>query len=419
MKTVQIYSVNFLIKKSKVKNGLAPIYCRIAVDGKRAEIALKQAIPPNKWSIKASRAIGSSEESRLINNHIDILRNKLLHYHNQLLLENKPISAMKLKNGLLGKGTKQHTLLTTFQYHNERIKEVVGLDIQLATYVKYETVRKKLEAFVKETYHESGITLNELTYSFITDFEFFLKTKERIGHNTAMKYIHCFRKVIHMSVKNGWMERNPFVSYKTTIHAVKRDQLTLEEIDKLKKKSLHCERLEEVRDIFIFCCYTGYAYIDVKKLTREDLVTGIDGEKWIFTERTKTSITSNVPLLPEALKIVRKYEDNPYCRNHNKLLPVKSNQKMNAYLKEIAAITGVKKNLTMHMARHTFATTITLSNGVPIETVSKMLGHNRLATTQIYAKVLENKVSEDMNTLRSKLGEAQQRSQEMAGNQAG
>ena len=199
-----------------------------------------------------------------------------------------------------------------------------------------------------------------------------------------------------MAVSNEWTYRNPFDKFKCAAQRVKREILTSNELQILSEKSFEMSRLDEVRDVFLFCCYTGYAFADVERLMRKDVTIGIDGKKWIHTDRKKTGTVSNVPLLPFAQNIVEKYVNHEYCVNMNKLLPVKSNQKMNAYLKEIADLSGINKILTMHMARHTFATTVTLSNGVPIETVSKMLGHTKLATTQIYAQVLENKISHDM-----------------------
>jgi integrase len=171
----------------------------------------------------------------------------------------------------------------------------------------------------------------------------------------------------------------------------------------ISKKVLHSVRLDQVRDIFLFSCYTGLAYVDVKNLQRSQLTIGVDGEKWIFTERKKTDTTTHIPILPQAMKLIKKYEDHPECENQGKVLPVLSNQKMNSYLKEIADLSGITKELTFHIARHTFATTITLANGVPIETVSKLLGHKSLKQTQHYAKILDNKISEDMKKLRDKM----------------
>lgn len=202
-----------------------------------------------------------------------------------------------------------------------------------------------------------------------------------------------------MAIANEWLKTNPFSNFKCSTKKVIREILTQTEIDKIAQKNLDIERLDEVRDIFLFCCYTGYAFVDVEALTVDDVVIGIDGVKWIHTHRKKTGTQSNVPLLMPALQIIEKYKNHPCQEIQQKLLPVKSNQKMNAYLKEIAALCNINKPLTMHIARHTFATTITLSNNVPIETVSKLLGHTKLATTQIYAQVLDTKISKDMLAL--------------------
>jgi site-specific recombinase XerD len=202
---------------------------------------------------------------------------------------------------------------------------------------------------------------------------------------------------------NNWIERNPFSNYKAKVREVERVYLSEGEIENIINKDFKTDRLSLVRDIFLFSCFTGLAYIDVKNLTKSHISLGIDGEKWIFTHRQKTETASKIPILPITQMIIDKYEDHPECCNQNKLLPILSNQKMNAYLKEIAGICEIEKELTFHIARHTFATTVTLTNGVPIESVSKMLGHKNLRTTQHYAKVLDKKVSEDMMILRNKM----------------
>ncbi|MFY7918741.1 MAG: site-specific integrase, partial [Chryseotalea sp.] len=191
-----------------------------------------------------------------------------------------------------------------------------------------------------------------------------------------------------------------------------------EELDSIIEKKFSIERLKQVRDIFIFCCYTGLAYADVQKLSRDEITTGIDGEKWIWTSRQKTDTATRIPLLPQALEIINRYKDEPSCLNKGRLLPVLSNQKMNGYLKEIADACGITKKMTFHTARHTFATTVTLSNGVPIETVSKMLGHRNLKTTQHYAKILDIKVGADMRVLRERLGEKTNSLQSTSTNQS-
>ncbi|MBX2950073.1 MAG: site-specific integrase [Crocinitomicaceae bacterium] len=403
MKTNQIYSIRFVIKRGKSKNGKAPVVCRITVNGKRVEIAMKKSIEPGKWSVASGRAKGNSEEARVINTHIDLTTNEIMRHHNKLVMEGKPTDAQSIKNSFLGLSEKKYSLIETFNYHNERMKAVIGIDVELGTYKKFETVLGKIKRFIEKFYNREDLYLDELNFKFITDFEYFMKTEDSVKHNTALRYIRCLKKIIILALNNEWISRNPFANYKCQYTRVNREVLTEEELSALWKKDIGIPRLDEVKDIFMFCCYTGYAFIDVEKLSRKDLARGIDGDYWIFTERKKTGVTSNVPMLPKALEIIQKYSDHKGCINDDKLLPVKSNQKMNAYLKEVATLCGISKNLTMHMARHTFATTVTLSNGVPIETVSKMLGHTKLATTQIYAQVLDNKVSHDMSALREKM----------------
>lgn len=401
----QNYTLLFWINKSKMKNNLAPIYCRITIRGKRAEISMKKSIAPDKWIASIGVAKGNSEEARTLNNYLDLVKSDIYRHYVQLTSMDKYFTADYLKNSFLGITEKEKTLIEVFMYHNSQMKELIGIDVVKATHTKFETVLSKVEVFIKKKYKRTDVFLKELNHKFITDFEHFLKTDEKIGHNTTMKYIRNVKKVMNMAVSNDWINKNPFDQFKCTAQKVHREILTSEELTVLAEKEFSIVRLSEIRDIFLFCCYTGYAFVDVEKLTHNDITIGIDGNKWIFTNRKKTGTVSNVPLLSFAQEILEKYSKNEYCINSGKLLPVKSNQKMNAYLKEVADICGIKKKLTMHIARHTFATTVTLSNGVPIETVSKMLGHTKLATTQIYAQVLENKVSSDMLKLQELLDE--------------
>jgi site-specific recombinase XerD len=399
----QNFSILYWLYKSKQKEGKAPIYCRIVVDGKRTEIATKKWIEPEKWNSTFGVSIGKSEEARSLNAYLDTIKNDIQKYYNVLLALGEIITAEKIKNLFLGKTEKQKTLMEVFKYHNDTMKEKIGIDIVKSTYTKFETVYKKLEDFLKAKYKVRDIHLAELNNKLVVDFEHYLKVTDNIGHNTAMKYIRNLKKVMNMCVGNDWIVKSPFLNYKCTNRQVNREVLTQAEITTITEKVFETDRLNEVRDIFLFCCYTGFSFIDVSKLTPDELTIGMDGNKWIFTNRQKTGIQSNVPLLPPAQKIVKKYETHICNEFYGKLLPVKSNQKMNEYLKEIAGVCNIKKKLTMHIARHTFATTITLSNGVPMETVSKMLGHTKLATTQIYAKVLETKVSQDMSILSDKM----------------
>lgn len=405
----QTLGILFMLRTSRMnKKGEAPIYVRITVDGERSEIALNRFIEPTKWNAEAGHAKGTTEVVKQLNTYIDIVRNKIYDYQKELLNDNEVISSVSLKNKFLGITEKKLSLIEVIQYHNNLMKERIGIDISQATFDRYETVLRLVQQFLKEKYKDTDFTLKHLKFKFLADFEHFLKTTRKCNSNTTAKYIQNFRKIINVSIKNEWLEKDPFTAYRASIKPVERDFLTPEELAILENKEIKIPRIAIVRDIFVFCCYTGLAYADVFKLTPDNIVTGIDGEKWIYTHRTKTKTKSNIPLLPKSVELIEKYKDHPVVGNKGTLLPVLSNQKMNSYLKEIADICEINKTLTFHIARHTFATTVTLTNGVPIESVSKMLGHKNIRTTQIYAKVVESKVSNDMKALREKLSSKNQ-----------
>jgi len=398
------FSIKFYIKKSKIKkSGEAPIYTRVTVNGKRVEISINRTIRLDKWDNRRGYARGTTEYARSLNAYIDTVRNKLYENQRNLIEKNKDITAETIKNAFLNKGDSSKTFVEVFEYHNKRIAAMVGKEYAQGTLQRYQTSLKHVIEFMQHQYRISDIPLSQLTYQFIGDLDFYLRTVRKCGNNSTVKYIRNIRKIIRIAVDNDWLDKDPFTRYKGTIKPVEREFLTEEELQTIQEKEFTIERLEVVRDIFIFSCYTGYSYAEVQKLSTEDIVTGIDGEKWIHTYRQKTKIKSNVPLLPTALEIIKKYKDHPECKIADKLFPVRTNQKMNAYLKEIADVCGIKMNLHYHVSRHTFATTVTLTNGVPIESVSSMLGHKNLRTTQIYAQVVEKKVSEDMQALRERL----------------
>ncbi|MTI40008.1 site-specific integrase [Fulvivirga lutimaris] len=390
--------------KTSKKTGEIPVSLRITLDGKRAEISTGKKILPEKWNTNSGRARGNSEEARVFNRHLSSMEMKIEGIYNKLIEEEQYVSAQSLKEIYQGKNTKQHSLVELFSYHNEQIKAQLGQGYSPGTLERYETTLKHLKGFLKYHFKTDDYLLNALNYPFITEFEFYLKSVKSIGHNTTMKYLRNFKKIVLLALKNEWIDRDPFAKYQMSLKEVKRDYLTKDEIRTIYEKEISMERLGHVRDIFLFCCYTGLAYADVKKLTADNITKGLDGEQWIYVDRTKTGTSSNVPLLPVAEEIINKYKANPIVLNSGALLPVISNQKMNAYLKELATLCEIKKNLTFHIARHTFATTVTLSNGVPIESVSSMLGHKNLKTTQIYAKVVQEKVSQDMKKLKDILG---------------
>jgi len=399
-----LFSLLFYIRRSKAdKNGYANIYLRITVDGKRSELSIRRKIHIDKWSSSTSKAKGYSQFAQELNHYIDIIQNKIYEIHRVLVNENKTITATLLRDIYIGKDKNQKMLLKIFQNHNEQVDKLVGKDYAPGTAERYRTAKKHIENYINLEYKASDIPVKDVDHKFINGFEYYLKAVRNCGHNTAIKYITNFKKIIRIAYANDWISKDPFFNWKARLKIVDREFLSEGEIQKMIEKELHTPRLDQVKDIFIFCCFTGLAYSDVKKLSKNNISIDIEGEQWIKIKRTKTDTRSNIPLLPTAELIIEKYENNPDTENGNRLLPVLSNQKMNAYLKEIADLCEINKNLTFHLARHTFATTVTLTNGVPIESVSKMLGHKSLRTTQHYAKILDRKVSDDMKVLRSKL----------------
>tara|TARA_R110002050_G_scaffold71771_5_gene154368 strand:- start:1361 stop:2596 length:1236 start_codon:yes stop_codon:yes gene_type:complete len=398
------FSVLFYPRGNDVdKNGNAPIYLRITVNGKRSEFSIKRKVLLTKWNSEAGKVRGTTADVRELNRYMDAIKVKV-HKIQETLLENKElITSEIIKNIYLGKNSKYKMLLEIFQVHNDNIERLVGKEFAPGTIERYKTAKKHVSDYINLEYGVADVPVKDVDHKFISGLEYYLKTERKCAHNTAIKYVTNFKKIIRIAFANDWINKDPFLNWKAKLKIVEREFLTKEEIQKMVEKELHAERLDQVKDIFIFSCFTGLAYADVKKLSRNDIVIGIDGDKWIKIKRSKTDTRSSIPLLPTALDILDKYNDHPDVSNKGRLLPVLSNQKMNAYLKEIAVLCKINKNLTFHLARHTFATTVTLSNGVPIESVSKMLGHKSLRTTQHYAKILDRKVSDDMKILRNKL----------------
>lgn len=396
-------SILFYAKRAKASvNGLVPIYTRITINGKRIELSTSRFVHINKWSTEAGKMKGSSDEARSINSHLDLLKIQIIDAQMELIHKKIPVSAENLKSKLLGSDERSRMLVAIFTDHNNKIKELVGKEYAAGTLERYKTSLKHTVDFMQWKYNITDIDITKIDHAFIMDYEFWLRSVKNCANNTAVKYLKNFNKIIKQCLANDWIDKNPFANYKSKVKEVERVYLSEKEIQNIMRKDFKNERLSVVRDIFIFSCFTGLAYIDVKNLTPAHISLGIDGEKWIFTHRQKTETASKIPLLPVTQMIINKYQNHPQSSQQDKLLPIPSNQKMNAYLKEIATICEIEKELTFHIARHTFATTVTLTNGVPIESVSKMLGHKNLRTTQHYAKVLDRKVSDDMQQLRNK-----------------
>jgi site-specific recombinase XerD len=395
-------SILFYGKTSKTTaGGLLPIYLRVTISGQRIEISTQRYVEAKKWSKELGKMKGTNEEARSFNSYLDILKAKVYDHQRDLIHAGIEVTAETMKDKLLNKPRKIRTIIPIFQQHNTQIETLIGREYAKDTLTRYQTSLKHTQEFIQWKFNKPDIDILSIDHAFVADYDFYLRSVRKCANNSAVKYLKNFKKIIRICIANGWLDRDPFVNYKTRVKQVDRVFLTQEEIDTLSRKVFIIDRLNLVRDVFLFSCYTGLAYIDVKKLTPDHLVTGIDGEKWIYTYRQKTNTPTRVPLLPVAAEIITKYSNHPPTVNRGNLLPILSNQKMNAYLKELAAICQINKELTFHSARHTFATTITLTNGVPIESVSKMLGHTNIRTTQHYAKILDKKLSQDIQQLKA------------------
>lgn len=406
MKNNQKLNVLVWLNKQKKKSEKYPLYIKVMVDSKRAQISTNHFIKISDWEPKTKRLKQSAPNFRVINAWIDRSCNLIQQEFLSISARGETITAQELKNNFLGikSGPEERTLMEAITFHNDKFLELTKSgQAAHSTWKKYNTTKNKVTAFLKKRYKKKDIPLSEVKYSFATELEHYLFTDEKLQVNTVYKTIKQLKKIMRICVDMEWIDSNPIARFKCTYKNPERVVLTQEEIDIMLNTNFMVKRLEEIRDVFIFCCYTGFAYADVYKLKTKDLVIGIDGEHWLTIFRQKTGERESVPLLPIAFDIVQKYKEHAGCKKHGKLLPVMSNQIYNNYLKEVAALCGIDKTLTSHIARHTFATTVTLSNGVPIETVSKMLGHTRLVTTQIYAKVLDHKISNDMKALKEKL----------------
>jgi site-specific recombinase XerD len=350
-------------------------------------------------------AKGKNPEISILNSYLEQIRSQLTNYYQELVINKQALTVDAIKNKFLGVEESEQTLMGLIKYHNGRMDE----NLEWGTQKNYFTTEKYVSLFLKEKLRRNDISLNELNFKFISDLEYFMRKMKRtdhikpMGNNTVMKHIERLRKMINLAVKMEWIEKDPFTAHKAKFIKVQRGYLSQEELELIEQKDFSIEMLQQVKDLFVFSCYTGLAYIDAISLKSADIRKGIDGGEWIFMARQKTEVPVQVPLLSKASNIIAKDKDHPKTKLSGTVFPVISNQKLNSYLKEISDLCNISKNLTFHLAQHTFATTVTLTNGVPIESVSKMLGHSDIRTTQIYTKVVEMKISEDMAKLQNKL----------------
>ena len=394
------FRVLFYVKRNaQRKNGNAPIVARITVDGKIVQFSTKLEIAPEQWNTELGRAVGRSAEIQHVNTLLDEIRAAVNRIYHEIKRRDSVVTAEKVKNEFLGLSEDNKTLLELFARHNEDVFKLVGISKSKATYQKYEVTRRHLAEFIRSRYNLSDISLKEINNLFINDFEVYLMGTAGCGANTTAKFMQFFKRIILIARNNGWIHADPFSNYKIRIARVDRGYLTQEEIERIMDKKFATKRLEQVRDIFVFSCFCGLAYIDVKNLRETNIRQSFDGGWWIMGKREKTGVHFNIPLLDIPKKILEKYKGT---LPDGGLLPVLSNQKMNSYLKEIGDVCGIDKEISFHLARHSFATLI-LSKGVSIESVSKMLGHTNIQTTQIYARVINEKIRDDMALFAGKM----------------
>ena len=362
------FSILFFIKRTKLlKNGEAPICLRITVNGKRAEVQIKRSVEVNKWNNQKECAIGRDNKTLELNHYLETVRTKILRIPRQLEQDNKPITAEILKCHYYGESETPKMLLEVFKEHNQKCSELIGKDYVRATVMYYERTARYLSEFIKQNHRLSDIPLKDIDYNFIQAFEHFVKTVKNCQQNATVKHLKNFKRIIRIALLNHWIISDPFAEIHFKQTPTNRDFLLEEELQLILRKQFNIPRLETVKDIFIFCCFTGLAFTDVQHLTPEHILCDNKGEYWIRKPREKTTNMCNIPLLEIPLKLIDKYKHHPECERKNIVFPVPSNQRMNSYLKEIADLCGIKKNLSTHVARHSF-TCIALANKVSMGT---------------------------------------------------
>ena len=396
------FAVIFIIQKGKIReDGTVPIVAHITVNGEMVHFATRMYIHPDRWQPKDYHTAGKTKEEKQINEMLEELRVLIRRKCDEMLRREEVITAGKLKNAITGLDQNATTLLQICDRFIEDYTDLLKTEqCCRETYLRYKLTRNRLAEFMQARYRLPDMAVKELHPRFATDFDRWLRMNYRLTNNSTMKLMRQLKTMLHVGYLNGWSKNDPLAGYKLHFEKVDRGYLTDEELDRLANKAFAMKRLEVIRDLFLFSCYTGLAYIDLKHLSADMLRRWPDGNLWIDTKRQKTDVPVHVRLLDVPIRLIEKYGGTT---EGGLLFPVPSNQKVNSYLKEIASVCGIDKDLTFHMARHTFATTVTLANGVPIETVSKMLGHTNIQTTQIYARVIDTKINNDMEVLAGKL----------------
>jgi integrase len=408
------FGIIFFLKSSAKSKNERFIYIRVTVNGVPKETSTKRKWNVNRWDQKAGRAMGNKEDAKALNFFLYSLEMKIRKYADQLTEKQESLNSVKLINFILGKTKEKATVLQEFQLHNDQMLALVKRgEYAIGTHVRFEISKKHVKEFMLYKYGVEDMEFNELNFEFVKEYEFYLKTVKKNANNTALKYITNFKKIVLIALDKEFLVSDPFNRFKSKKTKVPKKPLAGFELALLEKHKFSTARLGVVRDIFVFQCYTGLAYIDVFNLKQSDIKEGVDGEQWILTERQKTGSPINIPLLPKAAEIVERYKNHSLCIERNSVLPVSSNQKMNEYLKEIGDLCGIQSALNTHKARRTFGSTVTLNNNVPIHVVKEMLGHQSVSQTEEYALTEQISIGREMQGLKQRLADKENTSSEL------
>jgi site-specific recombinase XerD len=400
------FSLVIYISRTKTKkNGEVPVLMKININGERVVMQLQRSVHPDTWDSKKARVGGRTNEARDLNNYIDAVITKTRQKYTELIMLNDTVSPQMLRDAVLGINTaKPKMILEIWEDHIAGMRKLIGKETSAATCQKYTTAKNHFATFLKLKYRTNDVSIKAIDHYMISQFAMYLKTERGCNYNTTNKFLQNFKRITCQCMRHGWLLKDPFGNISLSMKEVDRPYLTEEELKRLMEFRSPIDRLIRVRDFFIFSCFTGLAYIDVKQLKRNEIEGSPKVGYWIRTKRQKTSARANIPLLNVPIQIIQKYSDLELLQDEDPVIPILTNQKMNAYLKELSDMCNISKNLSFHIARHTFATTITMMNGVPIESVSKMLGHKNIKSTQHYARIVDQKVGDDMDLLSQKIG---------------